>query len=298
MSVSADSRDRLAYSVGEGLGWAGEAELRGEAVRPVSPRRRGGAIGRRRLSTDAERVGGETWTPPWVRREHQARFDFAARMAAGQDVLDCACGSGAGSSVFLDAKPRSFRGLDLSAEAVAAARARCADGDGAFVIAAATGLPLADDTVDVYVSLETIEHVDDDRAYLAEAARVLRDGGRFVCSTPNRNVTNPGTTIEAKPFNPFHVREYDPGELIALLSTAFGRVELYGQNPRRRARTTLARMVARVLSPALAARIRQVMKLPLLVLDHQARHVVEPCDPRREYEYLVAVCSDPCLARA
>ena len=45
----------------------------------------------------------------------------------------------------------------------------------------------------------------DDAAYVAEARRVLRRGGAFLCSTPNRVLTNPGTT---KPFNPFHLREY------------------------------------------------------------------------------------------
>jgi len=47
------------------------------------------------------------------------------------------------------------------------------------------GLPLPDGSVDLAYSVEVLEHLEDQFAYLREVHRVLRPGGRFVLTTPN-----------------------------------------------------------------------------------------------------------------
>jgi SAM-dependent methyltransferase len=47
-------------------------------------------------------------------------------------------------------------------------------------------LPYPDNSFDLLLSHEVIEHVQDDRAAAAEMARVLRPGGRAVIFAPNR----------------------------------------------------------------------------------------------------------------
>jgi SAM-dependent methyltransferase len=98
-----------------------------------------------------------------------------------------------------------------------------------FATADVTRLPVPDGHADLYVSFETIEHVADDRGVVAEAARVLKPSGTFLCSTPNREVVNPGNSIEDAPGNPYHVREYAQHELESLLRARFGQVAWYGQ---------------------------------------------------------------------
>ncbi len=44
-------------------------------------------------------------------------------------------------------------------------------------------LPVADDTVDLVLSTQVLEHVDDPALYLSECARVLRPGGSLVLTT-------------------------------------------------------------------------------------------------------------------
>jgi SAM-dependent methyltransferase len=46
-------------------------------------------------------------------------------------------------------------------------------------------LPFADGTFDAVVSLEVVEHVEDQFAFLRELARVVRPGGRVIVTTPN-----------------------------------------------------------------------------------------------------------------
>lgn len=103
-------------------------------------------------------------------------------------------------------------------------------GPGAFFLAIrcdGTRLPVATRTVDAVACFETLEHVDDDEAFLAELHRVLRVGGRLFLSTPNALVTNPEG---GAPANPYHVREYEPGVLDRRVEPYFEREWAGGQH--------------------------------------------------------------------
>ena len=78
-------------------------------------------------------------------------------------------------------------------------------------------LPLADDSVDLTVSLQVIEHVHDVPGYLASLRRVTSPGGRVVVATPNRLTFTPDGDV---PTNPFHDLEFSPTELRATLTAA------------------------------------------------------------------------------
>jgi SAM-dependent methyltransferase len=97
------------------------------------------------------------------------------------------------------------------------------------VRADALQLPLADASVEVVVSMETIEHVPDAARLVAEFRRVLAPSGTLVVSTPNR-AFGPERLHTG---NPFHVREFTADELAAVLGSAFGAVCVYGQRVRR-----------------------------------------------------------------
>jgi SAM-dependent methyltransferase len=75
------------------------------------------------------------------------------------------------------------------------------------------------------VSVEVIEHVPDDAAFVAQIARVLKPGGWLVMTTPN------GDFVRNDPpnHNPDHVRHYRRSELRAVLEPHFEHVEVsYG----------------------------------------------------------------------
>jgi SAM-dependent methyltransferase len=53
-------------------------------------------------------------------------------------------------------------------------------------LAAAEALPYADNSFDLILSHEVLEHVEDDQRAVAEIVRVLKPGGRAVIFVPNR----------------------------------------------------------------------------------------------------------------
>jgi SAM-dependent methyltransferase len=99
-------------------------------------------------------------------------------LVPGPRVLDAGCGSGR----MLDELAHYGRvcGVDLSSEAVAAARSRGHE----VVRAAIEAMPFGDATFDLVSCLDVIEHTPDDRATLAELLRVTRPGGLLIATVP------------------------------------------------------------------------------------------------------------------
>lgn len=237
-----------------------------------------------------ERVRGGGWVPPWLRHQNLARYQWAAGWVADREVAEIGCGAGDGTRLLRDAGARRVDGFDVSVDAIASARRQHVVQRLRFEVASALALPAADGAYDLVISLEAIEHVDDDAGFVSEVRRVLRRGGHFLCSTPNRALTNPGTRARDRPFNPHHVREYTADELAALLRTRFGSVELLGQSifstRYRRALATVGRR-----RPRLAVRLHQARKLIGMPFETLDRHRPRPVPRGVEPEVLVAICT-------
>jgi 2-polyprenyl-3-methyl-5-hydroxy-6-metoxy-1,4-benzoquinol methylase len=58
-------------------------------------------------------------------------------------------------------------------------------GNGAVIAAVGESLPFRDNSFDVIISLEVLEHVEDPAAVLGEVVRILKPGGWFYVSCPN-----------------------------------------------------------------------------------------------------------------
>lgn len=80
-------------------------------------------------------------------------------------------------------------------------------------------IPFADESFDYVVSFQVIEHIKRDKEFVREVYRVLKKGGKFIVSTPNRPMS--------LTRNPWHVREYTAEQFGELLSL-FAEVEALG----------------------------------------------------------------------
>lgn len=154
-------------------------------------------------------------------REHEVRYVFAGKFAAGKEVLDVACGTGVGTDFLRRSGANQVWGLDIDQESISFAKAKYRDCQ--FAQSDATELCLRDDSVDLVVSFETLEHLKDQKKFLKECRRVLRPHGIFICSTPNVAIYNLAGA------NQYHVHELTTTEFENLLKEEFAELQLFSQ---------------------------------------------------------------------
>lgn len=154
----------------------------------------------------------------WFRR-HEVVYRALAHHGRGRTVLEAGSGEGYGADMIADLAARVI-GLDYDASAAQHVvgrypRVRMLRGN-------LVQLPLVDESIDVVVNFQVIEHLWDQAQFLAEVARVLRPGGVLLISTPNRITFSPGRDT---PLNPFHTRELDAREMAHLIEESGLEVE-------------------------------------------------------------------------
>jgi len=159
-----------------------------------------------------------------IKYEHLHRYAIAMEFAAGKSVLDIASGEGYGAAL-LAKEARSVVGVDINSEAVEHARTKYRRSNLSFCIGSCAAIPLADDTIDLVSSFETIEHHNQHDKMMEEIKRILRPDGVLILSSPNRLTYSD----ETKYNNPYHVKELYFDELHELLGRYFHHRYLYGQ---------------------------------------------------------------------
>lgn len=161
-----------------------------------------------------------------------AWYRFAAQFATGRSVLDAGCGLGLGLDILRRIASHAA-GQDLDP--------RLARG-GVHIGGLET---VASKSFDLVVSIDVVEHVEDDGQFVRHLGRIARKA--VFLTTPNWTVT--------RCTWPYHLREYTPRELYALLSP-LGKVHLFKGNgagtsvyPVRHREAYFALNDARVLPP-------------------------------------------------
>jgi SAM-dependent methyltransferase len=100
-------------------------------------------------------------------------------LPANARILDAGCGSG--RNMVELAHFGTVTGVELSQTSVALARARDV---GEVIAGSALEMPFADDSFDLAVTLDVIEHLEDDLAALRELRRVVAPGGALLVTVP------------------------------------------------------------------------------------------------------------------
>ncbi len=100
-------------------------------------------------------------------------------LPGGARILDAGCGSG--RNMVELARYGTVTGVELSETSVALARARKT---GEVIAGSILEMPFADDSFDLAVSLDVIEHLEDDLAALRELRRTVAPGGALLITVP------------------------------------------------------------------------------------------------------------------
>ena len=121
----------------------------------------------------------EDASSPWYElvREH-------LESVAGQRILEVACGRG-GFVRELARSDACVTGCDFSLAALQIGREKLRGTSAMLIQGDAQALPFADESFDLVVSCETIEHVPDAQKALREMWRIARPGAKLFLTTPN-----------------------------------------------------------------------------------------------------------------
>lgn len=151
---------------------------------------------------------------------HKVTYNFATEFVTGRQVLDYGCGSGYGTHQ-IASKCEHITGVDISPEAIEYARGHYHAPNLTYTsieTAERAPLPYPESHFDTVLSFQVIEHIRNPASYLSEIRRVLKPGGTFVCATPDRTTR---LLTRQKPWNMWHVHEYDAADLKRTLSDYF-----------------------------------------------------------------------------
>jgi ubiquinone/menaquinone biosynthesis C-methylase UbiE len=155
--------------------------------------------------------------------DHLHRYAKALDFVKGKDVVDIASGEGYGSNLLSKVANR-VTGVDISEEAVEFANNKYSASNLSFIVGSADNIPLPNNSIDVVVSFETLEHHDKHDEMMAEIKRILRPGGLMIMSTPDTdNYKDKGEV------NHFHVKELNLLEFKQLVSRYFAYNKMFFQ---------------------------------------------------------------------
>ncbi|HRS05618.1 MAG TPA: class I SAM-dependent methyltransferase [Candidatus Ratteibacteria bacterium] len=156
---------------------------------------------------------------------HIKSYDFVAPFCKDKRVLDIGCFIGYGESrIFSQAK--EIIAIDSDDDAINFARNRSIPGV-KFEKAEATSLPFLDDTFDIIIAFQLIEHIppDEVETFLCQVRKILKKKGLLFITTPNRKFR---LMPFQRPFNSEHYQEFTAKGLLRVLEKNFGNVQIKG----------------------------------------------------------------------
>ncbi|MEP1487164.1 MAG: class I SAM-dependent methyltransferase [Algibacter sp.] len=156
--------------------------------------------------------------------EHLHRYAIVNDYIKGKAVLDIACGEGYGSNLMSENAKFVF-GVDIDSHAVGEAQVKYKKANIEFKVGSADNIPLDDDSIDVIVSFETIEHHNKHHEMMSEIKRVLKPEGIVIISTPDKLYYSDLRNLK----NEFHIKELYKQEFLTLVSSYFKNVQLLNQ---------------------------------------------------------------------
>jgi len=140
-------------------------------------------------------------------------------LVAGRDLklLDVGCGDGVALYLLRDIPNLRLFGTDSSEKALRTAKEKVPDGE--FEMSDTSSLPYKDESFDVVISSDVIEHVEDPEKMLTEIKRVAKKEAYIIVGTPIRR--------EKLPIDPQHEQEFFKEDFSDMMSKFFSNIELH-----------------------------------------------------------------------
>ena len=197
----------------------------------------------------AERVSQSDVSDNFVFQRSYLAYVEAAKLISG-NVLEIGTGSGYGIEL-LSSKADKFLTIDKFESTVGAEASKTIENVDFRQMNVPPLTGLDNNQFDFVVSFQVIEHIKKDTAFVKEIHRVLKPGGKFIHTTPNKKMS--------LSRNPWHIREYTVNELADLLTAVFSSVDKKG---------VFGNDVAMKYYKENKASVRKIMRFDLLNLQY------------------------------
>jgi len=161
---------------------------------------------------------------PRTQLEHIHRYQLAFEYCRNKKVLDIACGEGYGSAMLANIAENVI-GIDIDETTIEHAANKYRSRNISFRSGTVDSIPVADDSMDVVVSFETLEHHDKHDEMIREIKRVLKKDGLLIMSTPDKKNYSDKTGYK----NPFHIKELYEHQFRELIQKFFRFAKFAGQ---------------------------------------------------------------------
>lgn len=171
--------------------------------------------------------------------DHMIRYAFVSAFVKSKRVLDISCGTGYGSRYLALQGADQVVGVDVDDRSIQFASKFYQHPSVSFIQSDAHYVQsLEDESFDVIVSFETIEHLKNPRQFLLELRRLLKPGGQLFISCPNDYRVSPGVSE-------FHLYKFRFTEFRDLYLSIFNEGVFVGQH------LTVASCIMKPYAPSL-----------------------------------------------
>lgn len=149
---------------------------------------------------------------------HIGRYSLAKKYCKDKVILDIACGEGYGTKLLKKWGAKKVVGLDISEESIKQANKVFGEKGIEYLACDATNLSdFKDNTFNMIVSFETIEHLQNPLKFLKELKRVATKDAVIIITCPNDYLYYP----KENEYNPYHIKKYTFEEFKLLLNKVF-----------------------------------------------------------------------------
>lgn len=160
----------------------------------------------------------------WEKKRAAVYEALKSRVKRRVRLLDVGCNTGAELIKYSQVLDGEFIGLDIECNFLAEHKNKAN-----FLLADARRLPFRDETFEVVIATEVIEHFEQGEMFVKEVHRLLANGGIYILTTPNRLrftalprslIVRAGGNRIVRGAIAEHVREYTAKELRSILERA------------------------------------------------------------------------------
>jgi ubiquinone/menaquinone biosynthesis C-methylase UbiE len=148
--------------------------------------------------------------------EHLHRYAFVRSLVKGKIVLDIASGEGYGAHLIAKTAKRVY-GVDIDPDVVRNSNFKYKADNLSFNEGDIKSIPFEENTFDIIVCFETIEHIDYHELAIRELKRVLKTNGVLIISTPEKKRYSDDRNFK----NTYHVKEFYEKEFKSFIKSHF-----------------------------------------------------------------------------